>query len=152
MREPYRDRTDINMSGEMSKSPSHIPITSTRGPGPTMSNPTPQHVPQVQLNSYQKKLLEQLQAKPAVMKLMSVIFQQYPSIVAQEVRQRNPNATNRQQRSSRDTTRIRLNMEAFIEEEIAKLAGIDTEQLLKEAKAETKGTSQGESWEQPQEK
>lgn len=140
----------IPTESEMSKSPSHIPLTSSHGPTPhavpsyenQRSVPMPhgmlkpQAVPDVNLNPYQKKLLEALKAAPNVMKLMGVIFHHYPTAVVKESRQTGPNATARQKQAGRETQKVRLNMEAFIEEEIAKLAGIDVEKLLEEAKAE----------------
>lgn len=136
----------IPTQSEVSKSPSHIPLTSNHSPVPNYQSakstpmpqgvPQPQPVPEVNLNPYQRRLLEELKKTPDVMKLMGVIFHQYPTMVVKEMRQTNPNATARQRQAGRETQKTRLNMEAFIEEEIAKLAGIDVEKLLEEAKAE----------------
>jgi len=82
-----------------------------------------------------------MKAKPDLMKLMSVIFQQYPSQIVKEFRQTQANASNRQQRDSRNTQRVRLQMEAYIEEAIARMAGIDIEGLIEEAKAEVAGNT-----------
>ena len=142
----------IPTQSEMSKSPSHIPLTSSHNPTPAhavpcydnarsvpMPNgiiPQPQRVQKVDLNPYQAKLLEALKASPNVMRLMGVIFHHYPMTVVKESRQTSPNATAKQKQAGRETQKARLNMEAFIEEEIAKLAGIDVEQLLKDAQNE----------------
>jgi hypothetical protein len=70
------------------------------------------------------------------MKLFSVIFQQYPAVVVAEFRQTSPHSTNRQKLEGQKTTGVRLQIEAFIEEQISKLAGIDVEKLMDEAKKE----------------
>jgi len=152
-KEPYQDRTDVRLTPEMSRSPSHIQMRQTHTPGPGGPPQRPQKkvaAPQPNLNPYQARLLEELKSRPKVMDLLGVIFSQYPAIVVREAKQTSPNATNRQKREGRRSAIIRMQMETFIEEEIAKLAGIDIDNLQKEAQAEV--DSQNEKAAAPEEK
>ena len=132
MKEQPSDATDVRLSGEKSVPSGQVNLMGGQ------QRPRPQQRPQqeVQLNPYQKKLLEALSGKPDVTKLLGVIFRDYAQLVRAEFRQTAQNATPRQRRAGQQTTQMRLQVETFIEEEVCKLAGINTEELLEEAKKE----------------
>jgi len=136
MREPMRDNVTLPLKSEVGGLEDQVNLSGNQPQRQMAPSPTP--VSQASLNPYQKRLLAEFQKRPDVMKLLTVIFSQYPATVIKEFRQSNPTSTKRQQKASLDTSRIRLSMEAFIEEEIAKLAGINVDQLMKDAEKEVK--------------
>ena len=81
------------------------------------------------ISPYQKALLAELKKRPEVMNLLTAIFRHLPALVVKEFRQTNDTSSDRQKRLGFETMRERLKCEAWIEEEIAKLAGIPIAQL-----------------------
>lgn len=79
-----------------------------------------------ELTVYQKLLLEEIKNNKDLMHLFKVIFDDYPSLVIQE-REALKGATNRRQRKGIELGSLRMKMEAYIEEKIAILSGIDIE-------------------------
>jgi len=131
MKEPYSNRTDVQLKPEVSGAEDQISLTPSRNP---QSQSPAKAIPQPTLNPYQQRLSQELKSRPKTMDLLGVIFSQYPAIIVREFRQTNPNATARQRREGRRTSIIRMQMEVFIEEEIAKLSGIDIDKLQELAK------------------
>lgn len=85
--------------------------------------------PPVSLSNYQKALLTAFQAQPETMKLLQAVFQHYPQLILNEHVCSRQNATRKQRQSLSSIRTQRLKIEAYIEETIATLSGIDIEQL-----------------------
>jgi len=126
MKEPYQDVVHLQASGEVTSGSETISLTSshsgqhqrqTRQPSPT----------KVKLSESQKVLLDRLKERPEVMKLLKVIFSDYPQMVIKEFRQSSPHGSRRQQEQSQQTTLDRLKTEAFIEQQVVMLAGLFNE-------------------------
>lgn len=92
----------------------------------------------VKFTSYQKKLLEEINKNPELVKLFKVIFKDYAQILRKEMSQRNPNASRRQQQAGIKTTETRLKIESYIEACICKLSGINLETLQGESEKSEK--------------
>lgn len=80
------------------------------------------------LSVYQKMLLNEFQNKPELMQLLKVIFNDYPQVILVEY-MNSKAATKRRQRKSLECSALRMKMEAYIEEKIARLGGIDVDKL-----------------------
>jgi hypothetical protein len=84
------------------------------------------------LTEEQKKLLDEIQKRPEVIRLLGAIFKDYPAAIRDEILKTQPHKTNRQKKAGMDAAIRRLQIEAWIEKEIAALAGIgipETEQV-----------------------
>lgn len=81
-----------------------------------------------QLSVYQKMLLNEFQNKPEIMQLLKVIFNDYPQVILVEHISAK-SQLKRKQRKSQECAALRMKMEAYIEERIARLAGIDVDKL-----------------------
>lgn len=137
--EPNVDRRDMSLKKEVSRSPDHIRVAESKTPSPNLSNPNPGGASQIPLNPYQQKLLKALKEKPDIMQLFQVIFYKYPESVLNEYRTRQEMSENpdyHRPEHVRQITANRLKMESYIEEVIARIAGIDVDQLFQEAKDE----------------
>jgi len=78
------------------------------------------------LSKYQNLMLNAFKAKPELMQLLKVIFDDYPKIIVAEIMCLK-GVTHRRQKKGIELGTIRMKMEAFIEEKIARLAGIDVD-------------------------
>jgi len=88
--------------------------------------------PTINLSDYQKRLLEEINKRPEIMKLFKVIFQEYPTRINLEYRLTSPHATRRQKMQGQKVALERLRIEAFIEEQVCKLAGININEIAAE--------------------
>lgn len=89
---------------------------------------------EVKLSVYQKMLLNEFQNKPEIMQLLKVIFNDYPQVILVEY-MTSKGATKRRRDKSVECGKLRMKMEAYIEEKIARLAGIDVDKLAEIQKA-----------------
>lgn len=80
------------------------------------------------LSVYQKMLLNEFQNKPELMQLLKVIFNDYPQVILVE-HISSKSQLKRKQAKSLECSALRMKMEAYIEEKIARLAGIDVDKL-----------------------
>lgn len=80
------------------------------------------------LSVYQTLLLNEFKKKPELMQLLKVIFDDYPKIVVAEITCLK-GATRRRQEKGIEIGTLRMKMEAFIEEKIARIAGIDVDKF-----------------------
>ena len=80
------------------------------------------------LSVYQKMLLNEFQNKPEIMQLLKCIFNDYPQVILVE-HMTAKGATKRRRAKSIECAHLRMKMEAFIEEKIARLAGIDVDKF-----------------------
>lgn len=83
------------------------------------------------LSDYQEKLLHEMRKNPQLMKLLSTIFKDYPSIIIEEFKLGKA-VTGKNQKAAVLATKARLNLEAFVEAEICKLYGINTGEIQAE--------------------
>jgi hypothetical protein len=84
-----------------------------------------------ELTPYQRALFLEINNKPDLMHLFKVIFGDYPQVVLAE-QKFTAAATKRRKQKGMELTLLRLKMEAYIEERLAKLAGIDVDGLKKQ--------------------
>jgi hypothetical protein len=80
------------------------------------------------LSVYQKMLLNEFQNKPELMQLLKVIFSDYPQVILVEYMTAK-GATKRRRAKSIECAQLRMKMEAYIEEKLARLGGIDIDKL-----------------------
>lgn len=78
------------------------------------------------LSLYQSLMLEEMKKKPELMQLLKAIFDDYPKLVVAEITCLK-GATNRRRNKGVELGTLRLKLEAYIEEKIARLAGIDVD-------------------------
>lgn len=83
------------------------------------------------LSEYQKTLLEEFRKRPEVMRVLTAIFKDYPEAILNEIKLNNPNVSKKKKKLGQDASIRRLKIESWIEMQIAKIIGIDTENLLK---------------------
>lgn len=77
-----------------------------------------------EMSEYQKQLLEEINKQPKLIKLFTAIFNDYPKLIRKEFVQTEASQSRRQKEDGLKTRRVRLSIEAFIEEQICMLAGI----------------------------
>jgi hypothetical protein len=77
------------------------------------------------LNSYQKKILDEFQKRPEVIKLLTAIFKDYPQAIIEETRRLNYTKSRKQKERANEAVVLRLQIESWIEREVAKLIGVD---------------------------
>jgi len=133
-REPYRDTTNLSLKSEKTgqSDVTHLmgqPQVVKRQPAPVKSDPD--H-PMINMSDYQKQLLKEIESRPEIMKLFKVIFQDYPVLVNKELRMTSAHSTNRQKIQGHKVAMQRLQVESWIEDQICKLAGIDTNKIAAE--------------------
>jgi hypothetical protein len=132
-KEEYREVTHLPTSGEVTGQSDVVHLTGNpvvqRKPVPVKSDP---NHPMINMSDYQKQLLEEIKKRPEIMKLFKSIFQDYPLLVTREYRMSSPTASRRQKLKSREVSMERLKMEAFIEESICRLAGINVNEIAAE--------------------
>jgi hypothetical protein len=97
------------------------------------TNHTAQEQPTLSL--YQKLLLAELNDRPEILQLLKVIFDDYPKVFISEISCMK-GVTNKMQNKGVELGTIRMKMESFIEEKIARLAGIDIDSFIKMQKTE----------------
>lgn len=83
---------------------------------------------EAKLSTYQRMLLVELQSKPEIMQLLKVIFNDYPQVIQVEYIT-SKSATKKRLKKSLECSALRMKMEAYIEDKIARLAGIDVDKL-----------------------
>jgi hypothetical protein len=83
------------------------------------------------LTPYQRALFLEINNKPDLVHFFKVIFGDYPQIILAEEKF-NKAATRRKKEKGVQLTLLRLKMEAYIEEKLARLAGIDIDKLKKQ--------------------
>ncbi len=93
-----------------------------------MSKPIVDPTIEPKLSVYQRMLLNEFQNKPELMQLLKVIFSDYPQVILVEYINSKA-ATKRRQRKSLECSALRMKMEAYIEEKLARLGGIDVDKL-----------------------
>jgi len=127
MKVPYSDTTDLSMQSEKSGLEDVIHLTGQpqvvqRQPAPIKTDPD--H-PMINMSEFQKQLLSEINKRPEIMKLFKVIFQEYPIMVTKEFRLSSVHATHRQKIQRHNVSMERNKLEAWVEQEICKLSGID---------------------------
>lgn len=80
------------------------------------------------LSIYQKMLLNEFQKRPGLMQLLKVLFNDYPQVILVEYIT-SKGATRRRRAKSLECSQLRMKMEAYIEERLARLAGIDVDSM-----------------------
>jgi hypothetical protein len=88
------------------------------------------------LNAYQKKILDEFQKRPEVIKLLK----DYPAAVIEETRRLNYVKSRKQKEKANEAVVMRLQIESWIEREIAKLIGVDVENLESQIEPEVTET------------
>jgi len=131
-REPLREITNLPINSEISKTQDVVQLSGNsnvvqKRPQPVRSN---QGNPTINFSEYQQRLLEEIKKNPQVMKLFKIIFNDYPILVNKEYRLSSPHATHRQKDQGRKVTMERLKLEAFIEEQICIISGIDIKSII----------------------
>jgi len=111
------------------------------------------------LTTYQKLMMEELQKRPDLMQLYKAIFDDYPKVVMSEITHLK-GVTKRRQKKGMDIGILRMKLGAYIEERIARLAGIDvdgfaelqkkedatsTEKMLESVQKVSEAVSKGET-------
>jgi hypothetical protein len=130
-KEPLRDVTHLPTDGQVTRQRNVVNLTPNvpqkrRQVERVKSTPAQ---PTINLSEYQKQLLAEINNRPEVMNLFRMIFQQYPQLVTREFRLSSSSATKRQRQRKKMVVMQRLKMEADIEEQICRLAGIDLNQI-----------------------
>lgn len=130
--EPYKSTNHLPMSGEVTGQSGVVHLTphGTSQPRktatPVKSDP---EVPTIDLSEYQRKLLEEIQKNPALTNILQMIFRKYPELIIKEYRLTSPNATKRQKLNGRKVSMERLRLEADLEQQLCRLAGIDVNEV-----------------------
>lgn len=84
-----------------------------------------------ELTPYQRALFLEINNRPDLFHLFKVIFQDYPQVILTEEKF-SRGATKRKRSKGVELTLLRLKMEAYIEEKLAKIVGIDVDSLKKQ--------------------
>lgn len=84
-----------------------------------------------ELTPYQRVLVLEMQNKPDLLHILSVIFSDYAKVILTESKFIN-SMTKRRKAKGVEVAMLRLKMEAYIEEKLAMLSGIDIVGLKKQ--------------------